>query len=164
VGIRACIDNRQLQLRPGMFARVNTVFGIRNNARVIPEEAIVPQGGRQFVIKLLNGPDAQTKTTQRVEVKVGLRSPGKVEILEGLEPGDTVVTTGQQRVQRDGTVVTVVDLASTRSARPAVERPVAGVSDAADPAVLAGPNPCGAVISETSSAKMPARHRAIQPD
>lgn len=164
VGVRACIDNRQLKLRPGMFARVNTVFGIRNNARVIPEEAIVPQGGRQFVIKLLNGPDAQTKTTQRVEVKVGLRSPGKVEILEGLEPGDTVVTTGQQRVQRDGTLVTVVDLASTRSARPAVDRPVAGVSDAAAPAGLSGSNPCGVVVSEASSAKMPARHRAIQPE
>ncbi|MGH8806044.1 MAG: efflux RND transporter periplasmic adaptor subunit, partial [Polaromonas sp.] len=109
VGVRGCIDNRELQLRPGMFARVNTVFGVKGNARVIPEEAIVPQGGRQFVIKLLKGPDEQTRTTQRVEVKVGLRSPGKVEILEGLEPGETVVTTGQQRVQRDGTVVTVVD-------------------------------------------------------
>ncbi|MEI2813344.1 MAG: efflux RND transporter periplasmic adaptor subunit [Burkholderiaceae bacterium] len=45
VGVRACIDNRQFQLRPGMFARVNTVFGERDNAKVIPEEAIVPQGG-----------------------------------------------------------------------------------------------------------------------
>src|SRR6186713_471180 len=43
IGIRGCIDNRQLQLRPGMFARVNTVFGVRENARVVPEEAIVPQ-------------------------------------------------------------------------------------------------------------------------
>ena len=46
IGVRGCIDNRQLQLRPGMFARVNTVFGVRENARVVPEEAIVPQGGR----------------------------------------------------------------------------------------------------------------------
>jgi membrane fusion protein (multidrug efflux system) len=110
IGIRGCIDNRQLQLRPGMFARVNTVFGVRENARVVPEEAIVPQGARQFVIKLLEGPNEQTRTTQRVEVKVGLRSPGKVEIVEGLEAGDVVVATGQQRVQRDGTVVSVVDL------------------------------------------------------
>ncbi|MFZ2293526.1 MAG: efflux RND transporter periplasmic adaptor subunit, partial [Polaromonas sp.] len=121
IGIRGCIDNRQLQLRPGMFARVNIVFGVRENANVIPEEAIVPQGGRQFVIKVVNGPKEQTRTTQRVEVKVGLRSPGKVEILEGLQSGDTVVTTGQQRVQKDGTVVTVVDLASGRSA---AEKPV----------------------------------------
>lgn len=160
IGIRGCIDNRQLQLRPGMFARVNTVFGVKANARVIPEEAIVPQGGKQFVIKLMDGTDAQTKTTQRVEVKVGLRSPGKVEILEGLEPGDTVVTTGQQRVQRDGTVVTVVDLASTRSARPAAGRPVAGGSEAAPAAALSGPSPCGAVINDASSARVPDRNTA----
>ena len=166
VGVRACIDNRRLELRPGMFARVNTVFGVRDNARVIPEEAIVPQGSRQFVIKLLDGPNGQTRTTQRVEVKVGLRSPGKVEILEGLEPGETVVTTGQQRVQRDGTTVTVVDLASARPDRPAAERPVAGAEPAAAPAlqadraagkspvVLSGPNPCGVAIAEAPAASM----------
>lgn len=114
VGIRACIDNRQNQLRPGMFARVNAVFSERDKAIVVPEEAIVPQGGKQFVIKLLDGADKgtdkETKTTQRVEVKVGIRKPGKVEILEGLVEGDEVITAGQQRVQKDGTAVKVVEL------------------------------------------------------
>lgn len=112
VGVRACIDKRRMQLRPGMFARVNTLFGVRDNARVVPEEAIVPQGGKQFVIKLVDGPDGQSRISQRMEVKVGLRSPGKVEILEGLEIGDTVVVAGQQRLQRDGTAVRVVDLSA----------------------------------------------------
>ena len=182
VGVRACVDNRQLQLRPGMFARVNTVFGVRDNARVIPEEAIVPQGGKLFVIKLLDGVNEQTRTTKRVEVKVGLRSPGKVEILEGLESGETVVTTGQQRVQRDGTVVTVVDLASGKSGRPSADRPASSaVSPAsASPAApiaaasapvmvasipeagrvkakvasptLSGPNPCGLLTAEARTA------------
>jgi membrane fusion protein (multidrug efflux system) len=160
VGVRACIDNRHLQLRPGMFARVNTVFGVRDNARVIPEEAIVPQGGRQFVIKLLDGPNGQAKTTQRIEVKVGLRSPGKVEILAGLEPGDTVVTTGQQRVQRDGTVVTVVDLAGARSAAPA---PAASAAAPIAAATTAGPNPCGAAIAEAPAAARPGRS-AVPPE
>ncbi len=110
VGVRGCIDNRSLQLRPGMFARVNVVFGERDNARVIPEEAIVPQGGRQTVIKLTDGPDADTKIAQRVEVKVGIRRPGRVEITEGLQPGDVVVTAGHQRIQRDGMAVRVVDM------------------------------------------------------
>ncbi len=130
VGIRGCIDNRQLQLRPGMFARVNTVFSVRDNARVIPEEAIVPQGGRQFVIKLIDGPN-DTRISQRVEVKVGLRSPGKVEILAGLEPGDQVITAGQQRVTKDGTAVTVVDLSASRTARPAADK-ATGDKPAAD--------------------------------
>ena len=117
IGVRGCIDNRQLQLRPGMFARVTAVFGVRENARVIPEEAIVPQGGKQFVIKLLAGPSGPSdpvRISKRVEVKIGLRSPGKVEIIEGLEAGDTVVTAGQQRVPRDGTAVTVADLSGGR--------------------------------------------------
>jgi membrane fusion protein (multidrug efflux system) len=117
VGVRACIDNRQNQLRPGMFARVNTVFSEREKAIVVPEEAIVPQAGKQFVIKLLEGADKgtekETKTTQRVEVKIGIRKPGKVEILEGLVEGDEVVTAGQQRVQKDGTSVKVVELGKT---------------------------------------------------
>ncbi len=140
VGVRACIDNRQLQLRPGMFARVNTVFSVRENARVIPEEAIVPQGSRQFVIKLIEGTNDLGPTTQRVEVKVGLRSPGKVEILEGLAPGDRVVTTGQQRVQRDGTVVKVVEVAASAApGRPAGGASAAAGAPAASPATAANP-------------------------
>ncbi|MDB5911773.1 MAG: putative periplasmic linker protein, partial [Ramlibacter sp.] len=111
VGVRGCIDNRAMQLRPGMFARVTPVFGMREHAKVIPEEAIVPQGGRQFVYKLVDGPDQDTRIAQRVEVKVGIRQPGKVEIVEGLVAGDTVVTAGQQRIQKDGTPVRVLDLA-----------------------------------------------------
>lgn len=116
IGVRASIPNRQLLLRPGMFARVNTLFGVRERARVVPEEAIVPQGGRQFVIKLVPGPDNDTLVSRRVEVKVGIRRPGQVEIVEGLQEGDTVVTAGQQRLQRDGSPVKVLEL----------NRPVAG--------------------------------------
>jgi membrane fusion protein (multidrug efflux system) len=77
---------------------------------VVPEEAIVPQGGRQFVIKLVPGPDNDTLVSRRVEVKVGIRRPGQVEIIEGLQEGDTVVTAGQQRLQRDGSPVKVLEL------------------------------------------------------
>ena len=110
VGVRASIGNQQLLLRPGMFARVSTLFSVRERARVIPEEAIVPQGGRQFVIKLVPGPDNDTLVSQRVPVKVGIRRPGQVEIVEGLKEGETVVTAGQQRLQRDGSPVKVLEL------------------------------------------------------
>ncbi|HBH38300.1 MAG TPA: efflux transporter periplasmic adaptor subunit [Curvibacter sp.] len=110
IGVRASIPNQKLQLRPGMFARVSTLFGVRERARVVPEEAIVPQGGRQFVIKLVPGPDNDTLVSRRVEVKVGIRRPGQVEIVEGLQEGDTVVTAGQQRLQRDGSPVKVLEL------------------------------------------------------
>ena len=112
VGVRGCIDNRHMQLRPGMFARIAPVFGVREDARLIPEEAIVPQQGRQFVYRLVDGPDQDTRIAQRIEVKVGIRQPGKVEITEGLQAGDTVVTAGQQRIQKDGMPVRVLDLSA----------------------------------------------------
>ena len=150
VGVRACIDNRQNQLRPGMFARVNTVFSEREKAIVVPEEAIVPQAGKQFVIKLLDGADKgtekETKTTQRVEVKVGIRRPGKVEILEGLAEGDEVVTAGQQRVQKDGTSVKVVELGKPGGKPP-------GAASGAAPVAAAGP----------ASATPPAAATAVNP-
>jgi membrane fusion protein (multidrug efflux system) len=110
VGVRACIDNRQMQLRPGMFARVNAVFGEREKALVVPEEAIVPQGGRSFVVRVVPGANKDELVSERVVVKIGIRQPGKVEILEGLSLDDSVVVAGQQRLQKDGTPVRVVDM------------------------------------------------------
>ena len=133
VGVRGCIDNRQQQLRPGMFARVNAVFGSRDNALVIPEEAIIPQGGRTFVVKVVAGDKPDALISQRVPVKVGLRQPGKVEIVEGLSAGDTVVTAGHQRLQKDGTSVRVVDLAQPGGGRPAGGPPGAGGPGAGGP-------------------------------
>ena len=114
VGVRACIDNRQLRLRPGMFARVTAVFGERERALVVPEEAIVPQGQRVLVYRVVDGKAKDEKIAQRVEVKVGIRRPGRVEILEGIAEGDMIVTAGQQRLQRDGMVVRVIDVARGR--------------------------------------------------
>lgn len=117
-------------LRPGMFARVSAVFLVKPNALVVPEEAIVPQAGKQFVIKAiapedLPAPAASSASaaasapvlppdtklvSQRVEVKLGIRRGGQVEITEGLSEGDAIVVAGQQRLQKDGTPLRVVEL------------------------------------------------------
>ena len=160
VGVRGCIDNRQRQLRPGMFARVTTVFGVNDQALVVPEEAIVPQGGRAFVVKLLPGEQPGSLVSQRVAVKTGVRQPGKVEIVEGLNADDTVVTAGHQRLQKDGSPVRVIDLAARgpaagASAPASAATPAASAASAAAPTAAAapaspkaappassGPNPC----------------------
>ena len=105
-------------LRPGMFARVNALFAIKQAALSVPEEAIVPMAGKQFVIRAVP-PEAvpsagplppNTKLVSlRTEVQLGARRPGKVEILAGLSPTDTVVVAGQHRLQKDGTALRVVE-------------------------------------------------------
>jgi membrane fusion protein (multidrug efflux system) len=118
VGVRGCIDNRQMQLRPGMFARVNAVFGERDDALVIPEEAIVPQGGRSTVVRVVPGSNKDEYISERVTVKIGIRQVGRVEVLEGLSLGDSVVVAGQQRIQKEGTVVRIVDTSKAQGGGP----------------------------------------------
>jgi membrane fusion protein, multidrug efflux system len=100
------------ELRPGMFARVTTVFATQEAALVVPEEAIVPQGGKQFVMKLRKEGegDGAKLVSNRVEVQLGVRRGAQVQIAQGLAEGDTVVVAGQQRLQKDGTPVRVVDM------------------------------------------------------
>jgi len=151
VGIRGCIDNRQRQLRPGMFARVNTVFGVREQALTVPEEAIVPQGGRAFVVKVVPGQTPESLVSQRVPVKTGVRQPGKVEIVEGLEAGDTVVTAGHQRLQKDGTPVRVVDLAAGGKGA-AGAAGATGAASMPQPAASAAAAPTGGAASAAPTA------------
>ena len=109
----AQVENPGALLRPGMFARPRVVFAVREGAVVVPEEALVPLGARQMIFKVAQGANGQ-KVSQRIEARIGLRLPGKVEILEGLKAGDTVVTAGHARLLRgDAVPLRVIDLAGT---------------------------------------------------
>jgi membrane fusion protein (multidrug efflux system) len=108
--VLAQVDNPGALLKPGMFARPRVIFSVREGAVLVPEEALVPLGAQQFVFKIVDGPDGQ-KLSQRLEAKIGLRLPGKVEIVEGLQAGDVVATAGQTRLLRgDRLPVRVIDI------------------------------------------------------
>jgi len=96
--VRARLANPQGEFRSGMFARARTVLAVRESAVVVPEEALVPMGGKQYLVKVVDGPAG--KVSQRIEAHLGARLPGKVEIVEGVAPGDLVVTAGQARLMR----------------------------------------------------------------
>lgn len=119
VAVRAVVANTangaDAPLRPGMFARVTVVFSVNDKALMVPEEAIVPQGGRQFVVQVVKAADGGVLSSKRQEVQLGSRRDGQVEVLSGVAEGDTVVVAGQQRLQSDGTPVKVVTLAQAAS-------------------------------------------------
>lgn len=99
--LRARVPNRGNKLRPGLFARVSLVLERRENAMVVPEQAIVPLGQTPFVYRVVDGKAVMTP------IKLGLRRPGQVEILEGLKDGDLIVIDGQLKI-RDGAPVAVL--------------------------------------------------------
>ena len=107
--LRARLPNPHNQLRPGLFARVSLILERRENALVVPEQAIVPVGQTTFVYRVVDGKAVMTP------VKLGLRRPGLVEILEGLSAGDQVVTDGQLKI-RDGAAVQVLPPTETQPA------------------------------------------------
>jgi membrane fusion protein (multidrug efflux system) len=104
--VRARLANRGGLLRPGMFARVRVIVGSRDNALLVPEEAIVPSGEDFYVFKVIGKEDAG-QVAQRVRVRIGVRRDAKVEIVDGLAEGDRVVVAGM-RLARDGQPVRVV--------------------------------------------------------
>ena len=107
--VRARLGNDGGELRSGMFARTRIVFAVRDKALVVPEEALVPQGGKQYLVKVIDGPNG--KVSQRLEARIGVRLPGKAEILEGVTAGDVVVTAGHARLMRpDPVAVQIVDI------------------------------------------------------
>ena len=98
---RARVPNPGVRLKPGMFARVSLVLEQRNNALLVPEQALVPRGAERFVYRIIDGKAVLTR------VQMGMRRPGEVEILSGLEEGQSIVADGQLKLQ-DGAAVTVM--------------------------------------------------------
>jgi membrane fusion protein, multidrug efflux system len=103
--VRAELRNPEGSLRPGMFARARLVFAVRDKAVL-------------YLYKLVSGPNGGL-VSQRIEARLGARMPGKVEVLEGLSDGDTVVTAGQGRLARgDKLPVRVIDIDKPGGGRP----------------------------------------------
>lgn len=98
LAVRAKLDNADGTLRPGMFVRVRLVFGSRENILTVPEQALVPAAKGISVFVVVDGKAKQTL------VKIGQRRAGSVEIVEGLQAGDSIVTAGQLKL-RDGAPV-----------------------------------------------------------
>ncbi len=86
--VRASAPNKSGKFFPGAFAKINFPLNVYENVVMIPTEAIIPilKGEKVFVSK--NG------KAQEVIVKTGLRTDKTVEILDGIQKGDTVITTG----------------------------------------------------------------------
>jgi membrane fusion protein (multidrug efflux system) len=93
VTVRGRIPNRERLLRPGMFL---TVRLLRRDvtAIMVPEQALIPEQSRQFVLVVGEG-----GIVEKREVRPGRRRPGAVEILYGLEGGETIVVEGTQKAR-----------------------------------------------------------------
>jgi membrane fusion protein, multidrug efflux system len=99
--IEVIIKNRDRVLKPGMSANIQVAEYTENDAVVIPQDLIIDYGEEQFVY-VLDGNVAKKRI-----VKPGDRNQNMVHILNGLNPGEKIITDGFQSV-KDGEEVQVV--------------------------------------------------------
>ncbi|HKR25277.1 MAG TPA: efflux RND transporter periplasmic adaptor subunit, partial [Allosphingosinicella sp.] len=100
VTVRARLPNPDRALRPGMMLTV-TIESASRDTLSVPELAVVGEGENRFVFAL--GGDGRAR---RVPVRTGARIAGRIEVLQGLRPGQRVVTEGIVKVS-DGMQVRV---------------------------------------------------------
>lgn len=88
--IEVSLNNKDLQLKPNMLAVVNINDKTKSNALVV-DENLVQQTEAGSAVFVADGQKAQMR-----KVKTGLAYNGTVEVVEGLNPGDKLITTGYQ--------------------------------------------------------------------
>ena len=88
--VRLRFENPGERLKPNMYANVKIYGGAKVNTTVIPLEALIRSGREERVIISLGDGRFEAR-----DVKAGIESGNFIEILEGVEPGEEVVTSGQ---------------------------------------------------------------------
>ncbi|MGB2715492.1 MAG: efflux RND transporter periplasmic adaptor subunit, partial [Vicinamibacterales bacterium] len=119
VQVQATVPNPDGKLRPGMFVQTEVALGEGRNVIALPAPAIsyAPYGDSVFVVADLKNPNGQSYRGVRQQfVKLGGSRGDQVAIVEGINPGDEVVTSGVFKL-RNGAAVQI-----NNSVRPANSR------------------------------------------
>jgi membrane fusion protein (multidrug efflux system) len=103
--VRAELPNEDRALPSGLFMVVEILLAERETV-LVPEEAVVVQGRSASAFRIAEG------RASRVELRLGQRRKGEVEVVDGLAAGDLVAVTGLQRL-RDGARVEIQPPAAT---------------------------------------------------
>lgn len=88
LAIRALVKGNDPELIPGAFARIKIVLGKNDEALMVPNSSIVPQARKKLIYLFKNNKAVST------EITTGVRDSTNIQVLTGLNKGDTVITTG----------------------------------------------------------------------
>lgn len=103
LSVRALYDNHEQLLIPGRYTSVTINRREIKDAISVPSQAIVPEMGRNLVYVYRNG------KAQPVEITTGIRTEARVQAIEGLHVGDTLITSGVMQL-RTGSPVSITEL------------------------------------------------------
>jgi membrane fusion protein (multidrug efflux system) len=107
VQVQATFPNPSGQLKPGMYATVRVVVGQGQSTVALPTSAInyAPYGNSVFILEDMKGPDGKTYRGVRQQfVKLGRAQGDQVAIVDGVKPGQEVVTSGVFKLRPNAAV------------------------------------------------------------
>lgn len=96
--VRALYPNKERELLSGQYAGIRLKQKEVTNTIAIPSEAIVPEMGKNKVFVYRNG------KAEPVDVITGIRTDSEIQIVSGLEIGDTILTSGTLQLRKGSTV------------------------------------------------------------
>ncbi len=96
--VRAAVIGKDAGLLPGSFAKVQLSFDPDPNALLVPSQAVLPQARGKKIILYKGG------TAIFAEITTGVRDSSRVQVLDGISAGDTVVVTGLLSVRPEAKI------------------------------------------------------------
>lgn len=100
--VTAQVQDDSGRLKPGLFGRVRIIYDTRDAAVLVSKDAVINEDGEYAVYVV-----AEDASVTRRNIQVGYEEHGMLEVLNGLEPGDQVVTAGKGSL-RDGARIEVI--------------------------------------------------------
>lgn len=98
IKLRAQVPNPKYALSPGQFAKVRLELSATPQALMVPSQAVMP-GARDKKVAVARNGKATFMT-----VETGVREASQVQILSGLQPGDTLIISGMMQLKPDGAI------------------------------------------------------------
>lgn len=123
--VRASLDYSEFNLKANQFVNVRQILNVNQDILLIREEAIYLDQGQEFVFTAdeiektqeekdadakkagMPGPPPGTHRAKKNKVKIGLRKPGFVQIIDGIEEGDMVIYAGLTSIYEGAKLVQV---------------------------------------------------------
>ena len=110
--LKAWVPNPEGKLKPGMFANVDVVISVREDALLVPESALIYDRNGTYLWRV-----DEDNHAEKIPIEIGLRQAGHVEILHGVAAGDRVVSAGTNKVRAGGEIDAVEPQTAVTSER-----------------------------------------------
>ena len=107
IRVTVAINKHGNGLRPGMFSRVGIIYDRHENTVLIPKQALVTQDNEFFVYTATDG------KANKIVVQTGFSDAQNIEILDGIEIDDLVITMGQRNL-KDQADIEIIEAVAAR--------------------------------------------------